>query len=61
MKFPEHTIHYFIPIATGLALFSILSIIMPDQVNLITTIIIGLISIPFGIYIDGKFFKISQN
>ena len=61
MKFPEQTIHYLIPIATGLVLFSVLSIIMPDLVNLITTIIIGLISIPLGIYIDGKFFKISEN
>jgi hypothetical protein len=56
LKIPEQTIHYLIPLATGIALFSILSIILPDQANLITAIVIGIISIPLGIYIDGKLF-----
>jgi hypothetical protein len=59
LKFPEQTIHYLIPILTGLALYSILSIIMPDQANLITAVIIGLISVPLGIYIDKKFFDVA--
>jgi hypothetical protein len=58
LKFSEQTIHYLIPILTGLALYSILSIIMPDQANLITAVIIGLISVPLGIYIDRKFFDV---
>jgi hypothetical protein len=58
LKFPEQLIHYLIPILTGLALYSILSIIMPDQANLTTAVIIGLISIPLGIYIDRKFFDV---
>lgn len=58
LKFPEQLIHYLIPILTGLALFSILSIIMPDQANLTTAVIIGLISVPLGIYIDRKFFDV---
>jgi hypothetical protein len=58
LKFPENLIHYLIPIGTGLFLFSILSIIMPDQANLITAIIIGIISVPLGIYLDGKFFSV---
>ena len=56
LKLPEQLIHYLIPIGTGLALFSILSIIMPDQADLITAVIIGIISVPLGIYIDKKFF-----
>lgn len=58
LKFPEQTIHYLIPILTGLALYSILSIIMPDQANLITAVIIGIISVPLGIYIDRKLFDV---
>jgi hypothetical protein len=51
LKLPEQTIHYVIPIATGIVLYSILSIIMPDQANLITAVIIGIISVPLGIYL----------
>ena len=58
LKLPEQTIHYLIPILTGIALFSILLIVMPDQANLTTSVIIGLISVPLGIYLDRKFFDV---
>jgi len=58
LKFPEQLIHYLLPIGTGIVLYLILSIIMPDQANLITAVIIGLISVPLGIYLDRKFFDV---
>jgi hypothetical protein len=59
LKFPEHLTQYIIPIATGIVLYSIFEIVMPTQASYISAVIVGIISVPVGIYIDRKFFEVA--